>query len=231
MSGKIVMTRASALIIRSLPDGLDTGHRLKAGEAAVCYGESLDRNWQYIVLGTASGWASAKYLEPYVAPAPSTPTVINRPSSLEGEDLELTAAIEKMRGLARAEGIEFATAAYGGVRTEADTIRILKYRDDDYAVYLRNLAASHPGEIPVPKTTWRPINPFGTSMHNYGCARDLKITAMPVSFSESEAFRRLGILAPQCGLKWGGTFHRVDTPHFELAISIEQARDRWNARS
>lgn len=151
--------------------------------------------------------------------------------TLDGEDPELTVAIGKLYELAAADGIAIETADLGGVRTEADTARIIRYRDDDYAAYVRQLAKLHPGRTPTPKEVWRPIAPFGSSMHNYGCARDVKIVGKPDSFSEAEAFRRLGQLAPDCGLRWGGTFkRRVDPPHFELPIALAQARARYTNR-
>lgn len=153
--------------------------------------------------------------------------------SLAGEDPELTRKIEALRALAEADGIFVDTADDGGVRSEADTIRDLKYRDDDYAVYVRALAKSHPGQTPTPKEEWRPIAPYGLSLHNYGCARDLKIIKRPASFSEAEAYRRIGSHAPACGLRWGGTFvkaKRVDPPHFQLDLNVIDARARWDAR-
>ena len=151
--------------------------------------------------------------------------------TLVGEDPELTAKIELLRTLARADGIECDVADFGGVRTQADTAKILGYRDADYAVYVHALAVSHPGRAPTPMDVWRPIAPFGLSLHNWGCARDLRILKKPESFSEAEAFRRLGAHAPACGLRWGGTFRkRPDGPHFELKLTVIEARARWEAR-
>lgn len=145
--------------------------------------------------------------------------------TLDGELKELTLAIEELRALAFADGIEFDTADFGGVRTQADTTKIMKYRDDDYEVYVKTLKRSHPDKTPTAKEIWRPIAPFGSSMHNYGAARDLKITKRPEAMSEAEAYRRLGSHAPECGLRWGGTFSRkVDPPHFELDITLNEAR-------
>lgn len=151
--------------------------------------------------------------------------------TLAGEDPELTAAIAALKALGEADGIQFDTADFGGVRTLADTTRILKYRDDDYAAYVKALAKSHPEQSPMLMEKWRPIAPFGNSFHNWGCARDLRILKKPDSFTEAEALRRLGSHAPACGLRWGGNFrNRVDPPHFELAITIAEAKRRWDER-
>lgn len=226
-----VRTKASALILRSLPIGgpaTDTGKRLIPGQVATAYGETFDKGWQFVTAPDGSGWASSVYLE--LAPIVALPTK-KFLYTLEGEDPALTAAISKLRAKAALEGIEFETADFGGVRTEADTTKILKYRTDDYAVYVRNLKAKNPRAVPVPIGKWRAIAPFGSSMHNYGCARDLKITKHPPSHNASTAQARLGALAPSCGLRWGGTFKsRFDGPHMELPITLAQARQRWEAR-
>lgn len=160
---------------------------------------------------------------------PSRPSAMSY--TLAGEDPELASNVEQLRLLAEADGIFFTTADFGGVRTQADTDKILKYRDDDYAAYVAAFAKSHPDQTPTPIEKWRPIAPFGNSFHNWGCARDLKILKKPDSFSEAEALRRLGGHASRCGLRWGGNFkNRVDPPHFELAITLMEAKSRWASR-
>lgn len=229
-TARTVRTTASALILRSLPlaqASTDTGKRLTAGQVATSYGSSWDNGWQFLSAPAGDGWASSAYLQPANVPVPVAPAARPLKYTLEGEDPDLTAAIEKLRVKAAAEGIEFTTADFGGVRTEADTIKILKYRDDDYAVYVRNLKRDNPGKKPLGKNTWRKIAPFGSSYHNYGAARDLKPTKWPPSFTESKALDRLRTLAPSCGLK---TITN-DPPHVQLPITLAQARARWKART
>lgn len=223
---RLVRGTANALILRSRPvphKESDTGRRLTLGQVATSYGETWDKGWQFIVGPAGAGWASAKYMESATAPAPA-PSRFKY--TLGGEDPELTAAIEKLAKLAAAEGIEFTTADFGGVRTEADTVKIMKYRDDDYAVYVRNLKRDRPNATPLAKNVWRKIAPFGSSYHNYGCARDLKPTNWPPSFTESKALERLRALAPKVGLK---TITN-DPPHVQLPITLAAARKRWEAR-
>lgn len=170
------------------------------------------------------GWVSRAFLAGDDAvPAPASRLLY----TLDGEDPELTAKVEKLRALALVEGIEFTTADFGGVRTEADTAKIMKYRDDDYAVYVRQLKRDKPNATPTPKNTWRKIAPFGSSYHNYGAARDLKVTKHPASFTASKALDRLRTLAPSVGLK---TITN-DPPHVQLPITLAQARARWEART
>lgn len=236
---RAVRVTASSLKLRSLPvadAATDTGRRLTVGQVANSFGETFDKQWQFLNAPAGSGWASAAYLEPVAAGAPvpaAAPAVAPKRLlyTLVGEDPLLTENLEKLRAKARLEGIEFDTADFGGVRTEADTSKILKYRTDDYAVYVRNLKAKNPRATPVPIGKWRPIAPFGSSMHNFGCARDLRVTRYPDSFSKSAALNRLGALAPSCGLEWGGAWRgKVDPPHMQLPITLAQARQRWQAR-
>lgn len=231
-----VRVTASSLKLRSLPvldAATDTGRRLTSGQVANSFGETFDKDWQFLNAPAGNGWASAQYLAPatVASSAPVAPTAKRLLYTLVGEDSLLTANIEKLRAKAALEGIEFDTADFGGVRTEADTIKILKYRAHDYAVYARNLKAKNPRAVPVPIGKWRAIAPFGSSFHNYGCSRDLVITKHPPSHNASTAQARLGALAPSCGLRWGGTFKsKFDGPHMELPITLAQARQRWEAR-
>ncbi len=138
---------------------------------------------------------------------------------------ELTTAIDALGQLAAAQGIRFTTADYGGYRTVADTTEILGYRQAEYGIYAAQMQAA--GQTPLPINQWRPIAPYGRSFHDYGAARDLTITAKPSGMTSSQALAALGALAPQVGLRWGHSFG--DDPHFELAISLDDAAARWAA--
>src|SRR5689334_9463679 len=118
---------------------------------------------------------------------------------------EFTAAMARLIAAGVAEGIHVTTADFGGIRTEADTTRILEYRRNDYAVALA--AAKKAGKTLPPITTWRPIAPFGRSHHNWGAARDVRVVARPAGWTDARALARLGELAPRFGLRWGGLFN------------------------
>lgn len=141
---------------------------------------------------------------------------------------EMQRAETALRSAAAAAGIVYTVADFGGLRTQADTTRILEYRANDYAKYVA--AQKKAGAVVVPVERWRPIAAFGNSYHNFGAAIDLRITQRPDGWSYDRALRRLGDLAPAAGLRWGGTFKRVDSPHFELAIPLSEARRLWLAR-
>jgi hypothetical protein len=129
----------------------------------------------------------------------------------------LAAAEERLRAAATAHGLAYKLADWGGLRTEADTAQLMRYRDADYAVYVKRTRAA--GKTPVDIRTFRPINAYGTSFHNFGAAFDVEM----VKGTEAQ----LGALAPAAGLRWGGKFPRPDGPHFELPISILEAKAAW----
>ena len=140
---------------------------------------------------------------------------------------ELRQAELKLRGYAAKEGIVYEIAPFGAFRTESDTAKILKYRDDDYAVYVRNMQAQGKGAQIVAKEKWRRIAPYGRSFHDYGAAFDVQVMQMPSGMTLRQALVHLGALAGLCGLRWGGSFD--DPVHFELDIGITDAADRWDA--
>lgn len=146
-------------------------------------------------------------------------------STLAGLLPETAAAYAQLAAYAsKYLGADIAVADYGGIRTQADTTRILKYRQDDFA------AAVNAGQIRADTTlqAFRPINAFGTSYHNYGAAFDITINGEQVDQSPA-AIQALGTFAPSVGLRWGGTFRNPDRPHFELAIPLKEAQSRYLA--
>lgn len=150
---------------------------------------------------------------------------LNRASLIVQALPELLEAEAKLRAEAAKLGITYGIAAFGGVRTQSDTTRILKYRDDDWAVAVRR----DPGLAKrTTKEKWRPIAPFGSSFHNYGAAFDLEIISAPPGRSKQWAHDELDKIAPRVGLRTGDSFN--DEPHFELPITLAEAKRRWEAR-
>ena len=143
---------------------------------------------------------------------------------------ELENAWDLLSELAAGEGIGIAVQDYGGYRNAADTSEILAFKDRDYAAYAQAQRAA--GRVPIPITgPWengnsRPIQPYGSSYHNYGAARDFKITQRG-GYSEGEALARVQSLAEAAGLRSGKSFG--DSYHLELPITLAEARARWAA--
>src|SRR5437899_1979610 len=61
-------------------------------------------------------------------------------------------------------------------------------------------------------------------MHNYGAAFDAKITRAPAGMSNDSALQQLKMLAPSVGLS---SSVPNDPPHFELPISLDEAKSLW----
>lgn len=144
-------------------------------------------------------------------------------NSLTGALPQLIDAENQLRERANALGIGYVIADYGAVRTLADTVQILGYRDADYAAAI----AADPSVANTPINDWRPIAPFGSSYHNYGAAFDVRITSAPAGVSFDAALQQLKDLAPSVGLR---SDVPNDPPHFELPISLDEAKAQWAAQ-
>ena len=146
-------------------------------------------------------------------------------TTLAGVLPETAIAYNALDAYARSQGISIRVADFGGIRTQSDTTKILQYRQDDYNAELR-------AGLITPDTTlqqFRPIASFGSSYHNYGAAFDIQVVAWPSSMTQYGALKMLGAYAPNIGLRWGGTFPNPDTPHFELAITLADAKQRYTS--
>lgn len=146
-------------------------------------------------------------------------------SDLSGTLPALSVAFGALQAYAAAYGIAIGVADDGGVRTAADTARILAERQADFT------AAVARGEIDAGMSldVYRPISPFGSSYHNYGAAVDVEIQSQPSGMTEPRTFALLGAYAPLVGLIWGGTFTNADPDHFELAMSLPAAQAAYQA--
>lgn len=148
---------------------------------------------------------------------------------------ELAAAWQATARDAAAQGIAIAIADEGGTRTPADTARILSYKQDDYNTYAETQRAH--GRTPLPITgKWdtdsagrpssRPVASFGSSFHDYGAARDFKVTAKPKGISTAAAMAKVQAIAKTHGLR--SLAGIGDSPHLELSITLSDAKQRWS---
>lgn len=67
---RLLECTASALVLRELPAGTDTGLRIINGQVAVSHGVSHDGRWAYVEAPAGVGWSSLAYLEETRARAP-----------------------------------------------------------------------------------------------------------------------------------------------------------------
>lgn len=137
----------------------------------------------------------------------------------------VTAFLELQSTLEQAEGISLGIAEYGGFRSLEDLREILAIRSREFE------AAVNAGDVSAGTdiNAWRPIAPYGHSFHNYGAAFDVRVKpgGAPAGMSDEQAFAVAGQYATQLGLRWGGHFPDPDTDHFELAVSLSQARSMF----
>jgi hypothetical protein len=134
---------------------------------------------------------------------------------------ELRDAEALLRKNASQHGITYNIADFGGLRTQADTVKIMQYRANDYAEYLKTVPD---GQTPTPIDSWRPIAPFGVSYHNYGAAFDVNVTAVPAGRTLAWGLAIMKNAAPAVGLR---SDIPSDPPHFELPITLSDAKGRW----
>lgn len=158
---------------------------------------------------------------------------------------ELSAGFNALTSAALADSsrVAFKLADYGGFRTQSDTTEILAYRTQDYQVYAA--AEQSAGRTPLPMSTWRPIQPYGSSMHDFGAAFDVEpISIGGIDIHQTptragiwrtdprraqalldQATNALDNLASSAGLRSGVSFN--DPLHFELPVSLVSAQAMW----
>lgn len=156
---------------------------------------------------------------------------------------ELREAFGQLSDYAKSLGMTIHVLGTGGVRTEADTALYKSYRAAEYALAV----AKNPATAKIPIGQWRPIANFGSSFHNYGAAFDIGFGSGTLGgpgyvsekdglygFTTDFALESLGEYAKTIGLRWGGNFKASQTSgpdpvHFELDITLAEAKARWAA--
>lgn len=128
------------------------------------------------------------------------------------------------RDLAANDAIQIALADFGGFRTAADTALILNYRDQDYAAYVAQMQSQ--AKTPLSKSAWRPILPYGQSLHDVGAARDARIVSKPAGMSDAQAIADVRAAMERAGLQ--GISSLADQLHFELPVDYDTAAGWWD---
>lgn len=148
-------------------------------------------------------------------------------NSLAGVLPELQQAFDALNAGLASSGVTLGVADYGGLRDEQVTADILGFRQADY-----NAEHGLPSDTVTDVATlnhFRPIAQYGHSYHDYGAAFDFTPIARPAGMSVAQVEQLAGQLAPSVGLTWGGTFPNYDGDHMQLAISLDDARQRYSA--
>lgn len=137
---------------------------------------------------------------------------------------DLIAAELRLRKNATNHGITYVIAEFGGIRSQSDTTKAIQYREADYAAYLKDAKAKNHTVVDI--NTFRPIASFGSSFHNYGAAFDVFVTGVPDGRTQQWGLDILKLAAPSVGLR---SSVPNDPPHFELPISLADAKAKWAA--
>jgi hypothetical protein len=147
---------------------------------------------------------------------------LERGASLVGAQPALLDGLQQLRAKLLERKITFYVADFGGLRTQAQTDQIMRYRASDWAVAIRN-DPKLPTRTTIEK--WRRIAPWGSSMHNYGAAFDIVIDTVPPGVTKAAALLVARQLAGSCGL----TTISDDPPHFELPGGLAMQKVRYYA--
>jgi hypothetical protein len=160
---------------------------------------------------------------------------------------ELRTAELKLRAIAAAAGITYSISDFGGLRTPADTAKLIGYRDEEVrqARAAAEAKARKEGKTAAQikaasdtaaNAAYYRVSSFDTGYHGVGGAFDIAIETTPKGMGKTEALTYLGARAGECGLKWGGTFkdnpstaivEKPDPWHFELAQPRAAVETKW----
>ncbi len=152
---------------------------------------------------------------------------------------ELRAAEVKLRAYAGQNGITYAIAPFGAVRTEAVTTQLLRWRDEAVALARRKAyaaarkaglseaVASQRADAAGKRAYYR-VAPYDRGFHPLGAAFDIRILTVPAGRNADWAYKLLGAHAIKVGLRWGGYFSKpADIYHFELRPPRAEVAARW----
>jgi len=208
---------AAALVIRALPDGEDTGHRIVHGQTVTAHGLSYDARWVYVVAPAGSGWSAIAHLEPVAnAPDPAWPPVPH--GLVEIREVFGDAATPRCSaGLAQ---LPAPLPLAWDRRTEVTSFRCHErmvgvFESAFREVYRRGL--------------WSSLEEWGgcyndrtarglakKSTHAWGIAVDVAVTRNQLGAKPTLDPRVVAIFEDH-GFVWGGRWSRPDGMHFQLA--------------
>lgn len=228
---RIVRTTASALILRSRPqavDTTDTGARLIKGQAAASLGQTWEKDWEFLVAPAGDGWASSKFLEvvPPTVPAVPPPRINRWPRVPSGYN-----QIVELFG----QPCNKALCDAGRVKMPAPlplswnkttSIRIFSCHE-----LIEPVLTSVFNEIHT-RGYWHLLEDFGgcyncreqrgttskVSTHSWGIGLDLNANQNPLGKPPKMPPQIIAIFKDH-GFQWGGTWQRPDGMHFQYATN------------
>lgn len=217
---KIFRCDASALIIRQLPGGEDTGRRVIHDQTVVAHGRSYDDRWLYVVAPAGSGWVSAVHLveqpagTPLRATWPVVPHGLAAIIKLFGEPC----TDEVQRGRAR---LPAALPLSYDPQTRVTSFVCHPLLADIFTSVFREIHA---------RGLWELLEDFGgcfncrkkrgtltkKSTHCWAIACDVAVQSNPLGATPKLDGRIVAIFEDH-GFTWGGRWGRPDGMHFQYA--------------
>lgn len=210
---------ASALRIRELPGGTDTGRRVLHGQVVEAYGASWDGDWLYVRAPAGEGWSGAAYLDPVAAEAPADPTWPRVPHGI-GEIRDTFG--EPATPQATAGTVELPDTL--PLAWDPDT-RIRRFRCHELVEGPMQAAFDEVHR----RGLWSALEDFGgcyndrtarglqkRSTHAWGIAVDVAARSNPLGRTPTLNPRVVAIFE-DVGCVWGGRWSRPDGMHFQWA--------------
>jgi hypothetical protein len=210
---------ASALRIRALPGGEDTGKRILHGQVVEAAGASWDEQWYYVVAPAGEGWASSSFLEP----VPDEEEFVRDPDWPEVPHglVQLREVFGEAGRPACSSGSVFLPAAlplaWGGQISRFACHELMEgpFEAVFAEIYRRDL--------------WELLEDFGgcynhrrarglqkLSTHSWGIAVDLNVSSNPLGRAPKMDPQIVAIFE-DVGFTWGGRWSRPDGMHFQWA--------------
>lgn len=226
---------ASALRIRHLPDGVDTGKRILHGQTVEAHGVSWNEKWLYVTAPAGSGWSGSAFLKPVDASSSDSdwPTI---PSGLEEIQSVFGPPHDPSTGPRDAHWNP--ACVRGEVKIPEELRNELRQPlswDPDTTVYrfrcheLMVDPFTAAFEEVYRRGLWDLITDFGgchqyrrarglgkLSTHSWGISVDLNVRDNPLG-AEPKMDPRLVAIFEDVGFLWGGRWSRPDGMHFQWA--------------
>lgn len=214
---KTLRCTASALVIRDLPNGEDTGLRIVHGQTVAAHGESYDGRWAYVVAPAGAGWSSVAYLQPgppeTVSAWPKVPHGLAEIRAVYGEPANplCTAGVVKLP-----DSLPLAWDKSQRVRS----FRCHQLVEGRMASAFKELHR---------RGLWPLLEDFGgcfndrtarglakKSTHAWGIAVDVAVGSNPLGATPTLDPRVVAVFEEH-GFVWGGRWSRPDGMHFQAA--------------
>lgn len=218
---KALECTASALRIRELPDGRDTGRRIMREQIVEGHGTSWDGNWTYVVAPAGEGWSWSGYLRESTLIRPERPwprVPHGKPDIIEvfGEPCSPAATaglvhLPQRLPLYHPDATEYATRFHcHQLMTGPFDLVFREIHRRGYWPLLEDWGGVYNCRMKKGTTTKQ-------STHSWGIAVD--VASLNNGFGQTPTLDpRIVAIFEDVGFAWGGRWSRPDGMHFQYCV-------------